>query len=115
LKANRGKGTNGFESLLTSTLTSTEYDQNHFGSGSVTTKQATDSIDILTAAFADAGFSFTLEEDHRVYQQRLVAAGPGTSTNMKQRCARETRLPQRLTNSAWRRFVDGYPSFFVQQ
>jgi hypothetical protein len=71
-----------FESLLTSTLTSTEYDQNTSGSGSVTSI-STDSIDILTAAFTDAGFSFTLKKTTEYSNDAWSAAGqelPPTST-----------------------------------
>jgi hypothetical protein len=70
-----------FESLLTSTLTSTEYDQNTSGSGSVTS--TVDSIDILTAAFTDAGFSFTLKKTTEYSNDAWSAAGqelPPTST-----------------------------------
>jgi hypothetical protein len=51
------------------------------GSGSVTTKQITDSIDILTAAFADAGFSFTLKKTTEYINDAWSAAGPNTSNS----------------------------------
>jgi hypothetical protein len=49
-----------FESLSTSTLTSTEYYQTTW-KRNVTNDQIK-SIDVLTAAFTDAGFSFTLKK-----------------------------------------------------
>ena len=85
--AARGKDTNGSRKLANINIdVYWNIIKTTSGAGSVTSKQITDSIAILTAAFADAGFSFTLISTTEFTNNAWSAAEPGTSAelNMKQ-------------------------------
>jgi hypothetical protein len=104
-KANRGKGTNGVRKLATSTLTSTEYDQNTSGSGSVTSVRLPTRL-ISYGRLADAGFSFTLKKTPSI---ATTTPGPLRAKHFQYMKQRETRLLSTFTPVRLAAVGLGYP------